>query len=79
MENKTSILSPLHKEKSDDVDLMFFSVGVYSDHARWLCTHIGAQVAKGHRRHPLHRVIFRSDLRHQNGQRPLLQDCIAVL
>ncbi len=42
-------------------------------------THVGAEVAKGHRRHPLHRVIFRPDERHEDVESPFLQDRIAVL
>lgn len=42
-------------------------------------THVGAEVAKSHRRHPLHRVIFRPDERHEDVESPFLQDRIAVL
>lgn len=42
-------------------------------------THVGAEVAEGHGCHPLHRMIFRPNQRHEDVQRPLLQDRIAVL
>lgn len=42
-------------------------------------TNVRAEVAKGHGCHPLHGVIFRPNQRHEDVQRPLLEDRISML